>query len=269
MLITRTGIFHKVLWEVILTFFIETLDLRNRVVESLLQKNAYKTKPIDNMHETAPNDCLVFPPNKKFDNAFLESLPRKVFLVCGNIPITQQSILQKKEICHINVMTDETFAMKNSVLTAEGVLANILEKTNKSIYQQTFLILGSGRSGKATAKLFSNLNLDFAMSSFDEKNYAISHIFTKKNFYKEEVFENLKNFDVIVNTIPAKIIPAKYVQSIKPGALYLEIASIETIENKDLQFEYVLCPALPQKYCSLSAGEALFEAILHALEKTS
>ena len=269
MLITRTGFFHKVLWEVILTFFIETLDQRNRVVETLLQKNAYKTKPLEHLHEAKTNDCLIFPPNKKFDDEYLKSLPYRIFLVCGNIPALQLDILNQKQICHINVMTDETFAMKNSVLTAEGVLANILEKTKKSVFEQKFLILGSGRSGKAIAKLFSNLNLDFAMSSFDKKNYAISHIFTKNNFYKEEVFENLKNFDVIINTIPAKIISKEYVKTIKKEALYLEIASIETIEKENLHFDYVLCPALPQKYSSFTAGKYFFEAILHALEKTS
>lgn len=269
-LITRIRILHKVLWEVILTLFIETLDKRNQVVEKLLQKNAYSTKPIENLTEALAGDWIIFPPNKKFDDDFLKNLPSKIFLVCGNLSAHQQNILNIKQIRHINVMKDETFAFKNSVLTAEGVLANILEKTKKSIFEQKYLILGSGRSGKAIAKLFSDLNLDFAMSSFDENNYALSHIFTKNNFFKEEVFKNLKNFDVIVNTVPAKIIPKEYIRTIKSGALYLEIASIESIEKtEDLAFEYVLCPALPQKFASCSAGKYLFKVILQTLEKTS
>lgn len=269
MLITRIRICHKVLWEVILTFFIETLDQRNRVVETLLQKKAYKTNSLENLREAKTKDCLIFPPNKKFNDEYLKSLPNKIFLVCGNIPNSQHDILKQKNICHINVMNDETFAIKNSILTAEGVLANILEKTNKSIFHQKYLILGAGRSGKAIAKLFSSLNLDFCISSFDEKNHATSYIFTKCNFYKEEFLQNLKNFDVIVNTVPAKIIPDKYIKTIKAGALFLEIASMQSIESKDLHFNYVLCPALPQKYSCFTAGEYFFEAILHTLEKTS
>ena len=253
-----------------MTYFIETEDARNHIVQKRLEENGQKVKPIQDYLYAQPNDILVFPPNKKFDDSFLDTLPSKTTLICGNIPQGQKDIIIARQIRHINVMEDETFAIKNSILTAEGVLANILEKTQKSIFTQKYLILGTGRSGKAIAKLFSDLNLDFSLSSFDEKNFALAHIFSKRNYFETEVFESLKNFDVIINTIPAKIIPQKYLNTIKNGALFLEIASIQSIDNaENPHFEYVLCPALPQKFACVTAGEYLFESIIRAIEKTS
>ena len=253
-----------------MTFFIETLDSRNVIVEKLLNAKGIPTKPIEDCKSAKNKDFLIFAPNKKFDNTFLNDLSENLTLISGNLPESQLKILNAKQIRHINVMEDEIFAIKNSILTAEGVLANVLEKTQKSIFEQKFLILGTGRCGKAIAKVFSDLNLDFSLSSFDEKNFALAHIFSSSNYFKEEVFEVLKNFDVIINTVPAKIISEEYVKTIKDGALYLEIASTQSINTaQNLQFDYVLCPALPTKYASDTAGKYLFESIIRAIEKTS
>ena len=269
MLITTIQFHHKVLLEVILTFFIETLDARNNVVKRLLQEKGYQTLPIESFNNAQSKDCFIFAPNKKFEDVFLTDLPQNTILICGNLPQSQQDILSKKSIKYINIMEDETFAIKNSILTAEGVLANVIEKTQQSIFDQKFLILGTGRSGKAIAKVFSDLNLDFSLSSYDEKNFALAHIFSKNNYFQEAVFDSLKNFDVIINTVPAQIIPQKFLKTIKNEAVFLEIASIQSINTENLHFKYVLCPALPQKFSSISAGEVFFEAIIRALEKTS
>ena len=229
-----------------MTFFIETLDARNNVVKRLLQEKGYQTLPIESFNNAQSKDCFIFAPNKKFEDVFLKDLPQNTILICGNLPQSQQDILSKKSIKYINIMEDETFAIKNSILTAEGVLANVIEKTQQSIFDQKFLILGTGRSGKAIAKVFSDLNLDFSLSSYDKKN-----------------------FDVIINTVPAQIIPQKFLKTIKNEAVFLEIASIQSINTENLHFKYVLCPALPQKFSSISAGEVFFEAIIRALEKTS
>lgn len=252
-----------------MTFFIETLDARNIKTEKLLKDFGYAVKPISALHQAKMSDILVFPPNKKFEDNFLKSLPPNTRLFCGNLNPLQLDILKNKNILHLNVMEDEIFAIKNSILTAEGVLANIIEKTQKSVFEQNFLILGTGRSGKAIAKIFSDLKLNFSLSSFDEKNFALASIFSKKNYYKDSVFKALNNFDVIINTVPAKIISPQHLSAIKPQALYLEISSIQSIDTKSLHFEYVPCPALPLKFASSTAGEYLFEAIIRAVEKTS
>lgn len=244
-----------------MTYFIDTEDQRCQVATEILKKQNHKTQPVQNLSKAQKGDIIIFAPNKKFFDNFLETLPENTLLACGNIASSQKEILQAKNITHINVLEDQVFAMKNSLLTAEGILGNILWHTRKSIYELNILILGSGRVGKATASLFSKMGLKFSLSSYDQSNFATDFIFTNKNFYKEEFLENLENFDVIINTVPAKLIKDEYLQKIKTGALFLEIASIETINSAlSTHFKYLPCPALPQKFSAISAGKAFFDS---------
>lgn len=254
----------------ILTFFIETIDKRNQILKALLANKHYKTDDISNLTHAVNGDILVFAPNKKFSDDDISSLKNNTNLICGNLPETQINALNHKNIKYFNILNDEVFAIKNSWLTAEAVLSIILEKTPKSIFETNILILGSGRVGKATRTLFSKLGLNkFSLTSRNYNEYAENFLMCKNNFLEEEFLENLSDFDVIINTIPAITIAEKYYSRINKNCLFLEIASIETINKSLAEFEYITCPALPQKYSPSTAGQLFMEAILKVLKLPS
>lgn len=243
-----------------MTFFIDDADKRNQTVKALFKEKNFPVAKDFDVAKAQDGDVIIFAPNKKFVAEDLENLPNTCTLVCGNIPESQAFILAKKQIKHINVLQDEVFAMQNSRLTAEGILADILTCSPKSIYDNKILILGNGRVGKATGALLAKVGAEFSICSHDHKNFAISYLFSQKNYFKNDFLQNLNNFDVIINTIPAEVIPRTMYKNIKKDCLFLEIASVQTIVG-DVDFTYKLCPALPQKYSAETAGKYLFECI--------
>ena len=58
-------------------------------------------------------------------------------------------IIKDKKITHYNLLSDETFIVKNAYITAEGALAYIILNTNKSICHMLIFVLGYGRIGKS------------------------------------------------------------------------------------------------------------------------
>lgn len=245
-----------------MTYFIDTSDKRNQIVKTLYENLNKPVADISNFQAAQPQDILIFAPNKKFETCNLQNLPNNTILVCGNLPINQQKILCTKKIKHINVLSNQVFSMQNAILTAEGILENMIAKSPISIFKQKILILGFGRVGKATSKIFAQISLDFAVCSHNEDNFALSQVFTPHTFFAKEVLPHLHTFDVIINTIPATIFNADHLKQIKPSCLFLEIASIQSIVNSEnLQFEYLQCPALPQKFSATTAGTLLFECI--------
>ena len=252
-----------------MTFFIDIADKRNQILKALLAEKKQETQEICFMKKAVKNDVFIFAPNKKFDDDFLTSLTPNTNLICGALSENQQKILKTKNIQHLNVLSDEVFAIKNSWLTAEGILAIILEKSPESIYESKILILGSGRVGKATAAIFAKMGLiNFSLVSNSVQNFAQTFLFSSTNFFAQEHLNNLKNFDIIINTIPEQTIPENLYNTIKPNCLFLEIASIQSINVNIAKFNYVLCPALPQKYSCISAAKVFLEAIEKMLKLT-
>lgn len=266
MLITGKEKNHKVFkGGFILTFFIEPTDKRNQMVADFMKAKKFNVATKFELANAKKGDVIIFAPNKKFLKEDLANLPKNTTLVCGNIAQNQEKILANRNIRHINVLSDEVFAMQNSRLTAEGILTEIIQHSAKSIFENKILILGNGRVGKATGALLSRLGAEISICSHDTQNFANCYLFSQKNYFKKDFLHDLNNFDVIINTIPANIIPKNEYKKINPNCIFFEIASVQTIFG-EVEFRYIPCPALPQKYCAETAGKYFFECIERMLK---
>lgn len=245
-----------------MTFFIDKTDARNVLLAQKLIKQNKEVKWFGE-GEIQPLDCLVFSPAKKFENEFLLGLPNNIKLVCGALKSEQIDILNDKNIIYKNLMDDEIFAIKNANLTAEGVLAIMLEKSPRSIKHNKVLILGGGRIALALAVLFNKFGVDFAITSFNKQKFPKYYIYTDKCYYKNSYLKHLKEYDVIVNTIPAKIIEDDTLTSFANDCLFIETASVECLNKEKVStFNYVKAPALPSRYSVQTASEYIYEALI-------
>lgn len=245
-------------------YFLDLNDKRNQVVKNLLEKDGEQVFEFDfkTIKNISKNDMCVFSPAKKFSTEELKSLPSKIKLVCGKLSDEQVKILKQKKIQHINLMSDEIFTVKNANLTSEAVLSIIIEKTKVSIFESAVLILGGGRIAKALAVMLKGLGVQFAIVSYNPIKFPSYFSFSDKCYYRENFVRDLEKYNVIVNTIPAKIIGEDIVEKIKKETVFIETASVKCLEeNEKLQFEYLFSPALPQKYASQSAGKYVYESI--------
>lgn len=123
-------------------FVIDTSDTRMFYTMRYMQNKKYKVCSIANNTETgAAHYC--FSPQKRFTNDELMNIPDKSDLFCGNLNDVQKRILIAKNINYHNLITDEIFAMENSLLTAEGALMLVIRGTNVSIFnaKSQFLVM--------------------------------------------------------------------------------------------------------------------------------
>ena len=248
-----------------MTYFIDIVDKRNQILKNLLTKNGYRVFEYNdqNLKTIEKRDVLVFAPNKKMQLEEALNLPNDIDVIMGNIGEEIKGCFEEKNINHINLLEDEIFAIKNAELTAEGILAIILKESERSMFESKILILGSGRVGKATAILFKKLGLTFSLVSYRNEVFAENYLFSDKNYFKETFKDEIKNFDIIINTIPAKVLGKEIVDSISKDTIFIEIASINTLNLDDVQnFYYILSPALPQKFSCESAGMLMYESII-------
>lgn len=247
-------------------FYIELKDKRNKYVYKSLQDLGFNVKEFK-FQDCFKEDIIIFSPARKFSIEEANKFSNEITIFAGNLNDEIKNILKSKKINLINMIEDEEFVIDNAKLTAEGVLEHIISNTEKSIFQNKILILGFGRCGKEILNLLNKLNLDISMVTFNKSKLDS----VKNKMYLEfEFLKELKNFDIIINTIPAKIIKDEMLDYFNNDAVILEIASInclnkETINSKS--FKYILCPALPMVFSAESAGKIMFESIIRTLKK--
>ena len=243
-------------------YLIDETDKRNKILKKIMKNNGFNAFTYENNFILEKTDKLIFAPNKKFDKDFCESLPSGITIFSGNISQEIAEVFAKKNIRHINFLSDEIFAIQNSHLTAEGILGLLIYEQEKSIFDTNILILGSGRVGKTLAELFGKIGVNFKMAANSLATYESCFYFSKNNYLGDDYKNHLGEFDVIINSVPSKILSQEDADKIKSNCLFLEIASISTLEGLEYEFKYVLCPALPQKFSAESAGKLLYECFL-------
>ncbi|MDE6967979.1 MAG: hypothetical protein K2P12_04895 [Clostridia bacterium] len=247
------------------TFVIDTSDTRMFYTMRYLQNKKYNVSSIaNNLDMGAGYYC--YSPQKRFTNDELMNIPDKSDLFCGNLNDIQLHILEAKNIKHHNLLSDEIFAMDNALLTAEGTLMLIIRGTNISIFNMKIAVLGYGRVGKAVSTLLKGIGTDFTIFSNDYNERSMARLLGKDVLNLDS---NLNDYDVIVNTIPAKILPLAKLKGAKKTCYILDLASFSGVEMCDINslgLAYDNALGIPGKYSPKTAGEILAEAILRNLE---
>lgn len=244
-------------------YVVDTTDKRNLYVYNLLLKNRYSVIKLGEAEGLNAEDTVVFAPGKKLSAQDMCGLASGCTLLCGNVNAEVAEIIKAKHIKYINIMEDEIFAVKNANLTAEGVLAILLKESPRSMFKNNILVIGGGRIALACAKLFNGLSLNFAMVSYNPVKFPRYYIDTQNCYFKTAFLKDLDKFDVIVNTIPNQIFDEETIKLIPQNCLYIETASVPSLDaNLATQFNYLMAPALPGKYCFETAGELLYEMII-------
>ncbi len=244
-------------------FVLDLSDKRIQYVKKQLQLLGYTTFDIrDEKVDYSTYDSVnyVISPAYKADNPnFIKGSTVYAFLTKD---IT--SYCEANDINLINIMDDEKFVYKNSVLTAEGSLAYAILNTDYMLCDQKILILGYGHLGKAEAKLFYKFNKDIVVATNNVQSKAIAEFNNIKHISISDAEKSLDEYDVIINTIPAKIFGENV--KLKETALIIELASkvypfnYEELEKRNIK--YFILNALPSKTCPFSAGKLLLNRII-------
>lgn len=248
-----------------MNFYLDLSDKRLPFVSSFLKESGVKSLGFNFESNTQmqEGDVLVLSPAFKWTENQAQKLSNKIKVVCGKVSDEILKIFNSKNIKYFNLMDDEDFVLKNAILTAEGTLADIILNTSKSIFDCSILILGSGRVAKAVAVLFNKLGLKFDMSMRDNFKLLESQLVCTNAVDWKDYKSQLKNYDIVINTIPVKLFDKSDAPNFKAGSVLFELASVKCLQDFEPEhFKYVFCPALPSKYTPESAGKLIYEYLL-------
>ena len=236
--------------------YIDLKDNRLKFVKGLITQNYKNHTVFDinvNFDKIKPQDICIFAPSHKWSEIEIEKLPQGVSIIGGKIDEKNA-----KKFNYHNIMQNEDFVYQNAFLTAECFLKELIENTKKSIYQEKILILGSGRVAKAIWKVFDKVGISFDSVMRNEKEKPFATLFSKKVFDMGDLKKIVSNYSVIINTVPAILFESD--DCFDKDSVLFELASINSLEDNK-RIKYILCPALPARFCPESSGEVMFETL--------
>ena len=183
----------------------------------------------------------------------LKSNKKKIF-IAGSINNKLNDVLQEKYLDVVDVMKREELAILNTIATAEGTIKVAIENTDKILQGSKVLILGFGRVAKILASKFSNLSAIVTCSARKISDLAWIEAYGYNSLNINDMLYDLKDFDIIINTVPHSIINEKELKHMDPNVLLIDLASspggIDSKVAQNMGIKFVWALALPRKGCA-------------------
>ncbi|MBQ8001150.1 MAG: dipicolinate synthase subunit DpsA [Ruminococcus sp.] len=164
----------------------------------------------------------------------------------------------------------EEFAVCNAVATAEGALEIAMRSFEGTINGAKCLVCGYGRIGKALSSMLKNLGADLTVSARKPSDLAWIELSGIKAVRTDELYKQ-EGFDIIFNTIPAKILTCVLLAKIALHAVIIDLASgdggVDKYAAERLGVTHIHALSLPGKAAPKTAGEIVKKTIYHILEE--
>ena len=185
-------------------------------------------------------------------------------LFAGSISENFYNMTKNVSVLITDLMKIEEIAILNIIATAEGAISKIIENTKTNLQGSKVLIIGFGRIGKILSKKLELLGAKVTCSA--RKTIDLAWIeaygYKKINTYN---LENIKDYDIIINTVPHIIFNKELLEQVDKECLLLELASKPGGFDLDainvLNLNYVPALGLPGKVASKSSAKYIKNCI--------
>ncbi len=217
---------------------------------------------------------LLCQDKSKIDLAdIIQKLPPTSKILAGCVSERNGDAFEQRGFTFADYYTDEKLLLFNARLTAEATLQIVMQNTEKSIKDMNVLVVGCGRCGKATAKIFKKMGARVTLTSRRFKD-KIKTIMMGVKCGKTARLADLVPFaDVAINTVAHPLFTCNVLKDIPKKTLLVELASsaagIDMQAAKEFGTNLIYAPGLPGKCLPDSAAEAIAQAVEKIIKEDS
>lgn len=252
-------------------FVVDVTDDRGFYLIKTLQKEGFRAYVMHGCIINEGKKVYIFSLAKELELSQLEELEDNsvVFARVGDNKI--EHLLQQRNIRQYDFLEDNRFLIKNAYITAEGALAEIIQRTKASLRDMPILVLGYGRIARCLTKMLKSLCAKVTVATKFEKEIAEAEITADKVIRLEDMHMHLSSFQVIVNTIPMIIIKGELIGLISEDTFILDLASkpggVDFVEIKGRGLQAFHYLGVPGKVSPHTAAEYLKESLMRSLKE--
>ena len=165
----------------------------------------------------------------------------------------------------------EELAVANAVPTAEGALQIAMEELPVTVHGARVLVVGYGRLGRLLAHRLSGLGARVSVAARKYADLAWIEAFGYGVEHTGQLEGWLCGYDLIVNTVPARVLDAAALAELKPGCLVIDLASkpggVDFDAAARLGVRAIWALSLPGKVAPVTAGRCIQTTIYNILRE--
>lgn len=184
----------------------------------------------------------------------------------GQLPVCFTEELALRGVRFYDYFEFEELAVYNALPTAEGVAGILINELPLTVHSMKCAVTGYGRTGKMICRTLGALGADVTVFARRQSDFADAFSRGFNPLPYSTLREKEHDFDVLINTVPAKIITRAELKNLKPDCTLIETASapfgIDFQAAKELALNVIKANSLPGRVAPKTAGEIIGRSVL-------
>ena len=193
-------------------------------------------------------------------------------IICGGrVDRATEEQFRARDLTVRDYFAREELAVANAVPTVEGAIQIAMEELPVTIHGSRVLVIGYGRVGKLAAQRFAALGARVSVAARKYDQLAWAQAF---GFDTEQVGQLagwLCGYDLVVNTVPARVLAEAELGDLKPECLVIDLASkpggVDLDAASRLNRRVVWALSLPGKVAPVTAGKSIKDTVYNILQE--
>lgn len=194
------------------------------------------------------------------------------FFFAGGIPKQLYLDMEAKGVHVFDLMDDKSLSVKNSVATAEGMIAEAIIRSSRNLRESRCMILGYGTCGRMLGSYLKGIGCEVRVLEKSREACACAKADGMQIIDAGALDRELEQMDIIFNTVPQVILTAERLAYVQKGAWILDIASgaggVDYTAARRAGVQAVQLPGLPGKYAPCSSAEIIADTVLWKLRES-
>ena len=189
----------------------------------------------------------------------------------GKISPEMHALAEQFDAEMIDYLEREELAVKNAVITAEGAVAIAMEELPIALFGSRCLIVGHGRIARALIRILRGLGASVTVAARSYGSLAEIEAEGCRAVRTDALKTSVKAADVVINTVPARMLTEPVLSALKHDALVIDLASrpggVDLAAAGRLGVKTIWALSLPGKTAPITAGEIILHTIENCLSE--
>lgn len=193
-------------------------------------------------------------------------------LLCGGkLSQDLQALARELGVPVCDYFAREELAVKNAVPTAEGAIQIAMEELPTTLFGARVLVIGFGRLGKLLSHRLKGLGARVTVSARSYQDLAWIEAYGYCAERTGELKGWLCSYDLVVNTVPARVLGAAELEDLSPDCLVIDLASrpggVDFEAAARLGVKVIWALSLPGKVAPVTSGKIIRDTVYHILQE--
>ncbi len=201
----------------------------------------------------------------------LDALRPGQVICAGKVDPNTAALAAERGLVLHDYFAREELAQANAVPTAEGAIQIAMEELPITLHGARVLVIGCGRVGKLLALRLKGLGAKVSLSArkCSDLAWVEAHDFCVE--HTDELDGWLCPYDLIINTVPTRVLGLERLAELKEGCFVIDLASkpggVDLDAARQLGVKVAWALSLPGKVAPVTAARAVWSTICNILRE--